>query len=690
MAVRSPADIRNVVLTGHGGCGKTTLTERLLHATGTIQRMGTVEEGSTVSDWTDEEKKHKHSLQPTVVHFAYEGHDVNLIDTPGMSDFLGHAIACYPAGETVVVMVDASKGVESGTRRLMAVAAERNLPRMLLVNKIDDANADLPGVLAQLRDVFGNVCVPLTLPANGGESAVNVFEETEDSGATPVFSSVEEAHTQIVEQVVEVDESLMEKYLEGGAESLDRKAVHDAFEQAMREGHLVPVCFVSAKTGAGVEPLLHIFASLLPSPLEGNPRPFLKREAEGEEETQFHCEPTPEAKVLAHVFKVTTDPFVGKLGVFRVHQGTIKARDEVLVTGGRKPVRLGHLLRVQGKEHTEVESVGPGDIAAVAKVDEVAFDSVLHQAGAEASVRLRPLPLPKPMYGLAIELKNHADENKFGTVVQKLIAEDPCLVVERVKATRQTVMRGLGELHLRVVLEKFKSHYGIELETAPPKVAYKETIAGKAEGHHRHKKQTGGAGQFGEVYLRVEPLPPDHPEGFEFANEVVGGAVPRQFMPAIEKGVRQAMIDGAFAGYPMTGVRVAVYDGKHHPVDSKEVAFITAGSRAFIDAVHKAKPTLLEPYVALEVTAPSQYMGDITGDLSTKRGRVQDTEMHGSDTCIVRATAPLGELQNYSNELKSMTGGAGSYTMDYSHDEAAPPQVQQEIMAQFKGAHEED
>ncbi|GAB4385145.1 MAG: elongation factor G [Phycisphaerales bacterium] len=689
MAVRNPADIRNVALVGHAGCGKTTLAERLLFATGTIQRMGSVEEGNTVSDFTEEEKRHKHSLRPSMLHFEHEGHMVNLIDAPGMPDFLGHAISVFPAVETVAVVVDAHKGIETVTRRMLTLAADRNLPRMLIINKIDEQNADIEQLVTQIREEFGSECLPINLPLVDRSDVVSVFDE-EGSGET-LFSSEEEAHQRIVEQIVEMQDDLMNQYLEEGDDSnIDKQKLHDAFEAALRASHLVPICFCSAKTGAGIPTLLHVFASLLPNPLEGNPRPFLKRESEDAGEVEFHAVPDASKPLIANVFKVTTDPFVGKLGVFRVHQGTIHSKSEVLVADQKKPVRVGHLIKRQGKDSLEVEELGPGDIGAVSKIDEVFYDAVLHEGHELDSLHLKPLPLPKPMYGLALELKNHADESKFSGAIQKLLAEDPCLVLERIAATRQTVLRGLGELHLRVVIERMKEQYGIELETSPPKIAYKETITAKAEGHHRHKKQTGGAGQFGEVYLRVEPLPPDHETGFEFINATVGGSIPKQFMPAIEKGVRQVLTDGAIAGYPFTGVRVEVYDGKHHPVDSKEIAFITAGRKAFIDAVKKAKPVLLEPIVTLEVTCPSEYMGDIAGDLSTKRGRVQDTRMLAGGMCTVIAQAPLSELQNYSTELKSITGGSGSYTMEYSHDETTPPHIQQAVIAAFEGHKDED
>ncbi|MFG0284103.1 MAG: elongation factor G [Phycisphaerales bacterium JB039] len=680
MAARDPADIRNITLTGSSSVGKTTLVERMLVRAGVIGRMGSVQEGNTVSDWTDEEKSHQHSLAATPIYFEHDGKLINIIDTPGLADFGGHAIAAMPASEVVAIVIEAGRGIDSVTRRLMNVAAERRIPRMIIINRIEDQQADLEALVGRIREMFGSVCLPINLPADGATKVIGVFED--GASGSPDFSSVEDAHTQIIEQVVEVDEDLMATYLETGGEGLDKARVHAAFTQALREAHLVPICFTSAAQDVGVKELLDLIVEQCPSPREANPRTFLR----GEEEV--FPEPDPGKPLIAHIFKVASDPFVGKLGAFKIHQGTLRAKDEVYINDEKKPIRIGHIFRVRGKEHVEIDAAGPGDIAAISKIEEISFNATLHGEPGD-TLRLRPLPLPKPMYGLAIELTNHKDESKFSGAYAKLAAEDPCFTVERIAATKQTVARGLGELHLRVILEKLKDQFGIAVETSPPKIAYKETIRGNAEGHHRHKKQTGGAGQFGEVYLRVAPLPPEHETGFEFENATVGGSIPKNFMPAIEKGIRQALTEGALAGYPFRGVRVEVYDGKYHPVDSKEVAFMTAGKRAFVDAVKKAKPTLLEPFVELEITAPEQYLGDITGDLSTKRGRVIDTIMDGAGSCVVRASAPLGEVQNYSNELKSMTGGAGGFTMDDSHDEPTPPHIQEAVVAAYK-PHEED
>jgi elongation factor G len=692
MPTRLPADIRNIVLCGGGASGKTSLVERLLFQTGATKRLGSVLEGNTVSDFTDEEKAHKHSLQPSVVHFEYEGHLVNVVDTPGLADFVGHAIACFPAAETIAITIDAFKGMDSVTRRLMKVAEERKIPRMIIVNKIDEHNVDLPELVQAIRDAFGNICLPINLPTPKLDKVINVFEHdgSDAAGDETAFSSVHEAHKQIVEQVIEVDDDLTMQYLEMGDGKFDPVKLHAAFEKALEQAHLIPICFCSAKTGAGCDDLLHVFASLCPSPIEVNPPEFVSRTSTDGEETEWHAIPDPNGKLLAHIFRMTTDPFLGKTGIFRVWQGTMKAKTEVLIDDQKKPVKIAHVFQLQGKEHIEVDAIGPGSIGAIAKLDEIHFNATVHDSHELDSVHLNPLPLPRPMFGLAVELKNHADEAKFSNAVHKLQMEDPCFHVERIAATGQTVMRGLGELHLRIIVEKLKKQSNIDLITTPPKVAYKETITMRSEGHHRHKKQTGGAGQFGEVHLRVEPLPQDHPDDFEFVSEVVGGTVPRNFWPAVEKGCRQVMSEGAIAGYPLARIRVALFDGKYHDVDSKEIAFITAGRKAFIDAVQKAKPVLLEPIVNLEISAPSRYMGDITAHLSTKRGRVQSSDVLSGDVCLVKAIAPLGELQNYANELKSMTGGAGTYAMEYTHDERTPAHIQQQVVAAYKPKAEVD
>jgi elongation factor G len=456
--------------------------------------------------------------------------------------------------------------------------------------------------------------------------------------------------------------------------------LHAPLEQALREGHLIPVCFVSARSGAGVAELLDIIVKLLPNPTEANLPDFLK--GEGESATLMHAEVDPSRHVLAHVFKVTVDPYVGRMGVFRVHQGTV-TKDSLLYIGdGRKPFKVGHVFLLQGKEHVEVPRALPGDICAVAKVDDIHFDAVLHDAAEDDHIHLKPLDFPKPVHGIAVEARKRGDEQKMWEILGKLVDEDPCLRLEHVAVTNETVVYGLGELHLRVLLERMKETYRFEVVTRPPRIAYRETITARAEGHHRHKKQTGGAGQFGEVFLRVEPLP--RGAGFEFVDEVKGGVIPNQFIPAVEKGVREVLAGGAIAGYPVVDVKVTVYDGKHHSVDSKEIAFVTAGRKAFLQAVREARPIVLEPVVRVEIAAPDSAMGDITGDLSGKRGLVNGTANGASGNVVIRGQAPLSELAGYQNRLNAMTAGQGSYTIELSHYEAVPPAVQQQLVGQFQ------
>ncbi|MFK7959937.1 MAG: elongation factor G [Phycisphaerales bacterium] len=684
-------DIRNLAIVGGGGAGKTTLVETMLHHAGAIGRIGRVEDGNTVTDHTELEHEFKRSLETSVVHFDHEGVHVNIIDTPGLGDFVGSAMSVMPAVETAMVVVDAATGITPVMRRLMRIAKERRLPRVLVINRIDMAE-DVPALFAQLVEAFGSELRPINLPAGGGTSVIDCFQNASgDSDLGPVAGF----HTGIVDQVVEVDETLMAKYLDAGEVSPEE--LHEPFERALRDAHLVPVCFTSAKNDIGVAELMHVIEHLCPNPLEGNPRPF--EYGSGDDRQDYACTADPSMPLVAHVFRVSSDPYIGRLSIFRVRQGTFNAGDAPLVGDNPKPVRVAHIHKVMGKEHAEVKQVIAGDIGAVAKIDEIEYDTVLHDGSIAADLRFRSIPLPKPMYGLAIVGTSKGAESKMGEALKRMMAEDPTFEVERVASTGELVIRGLGEQHLRIKLRLLKDRYGIEVDSHPPRVAYRETISGKAEGHHRHKKQSGGSGQFGEVFLRIEPVEidisdgepsPVDESGLMFVDETFGGAIPKQFLPAIEKGVRQVMNHGAIAGYPMKNVKVAVYDGKHHAVDSKEIAFITAGKRAFIDAVTKANPVLLEPIVAAEITVPADLIGDISSDISGRRGRILGTDMLPGGMSVVMAEAPLSEMMNYSSQLKSMTGGAGSYSMEYSHSAAAPGNVQADVVAQFAGHAEED
>ncbi|MCH2148243.1 MAG: elongation factor G [Phycisphaerales bacterium] len=677
--------IRNIAFLGASGTGKTTLTEAMLAHCKAIARTGKVEEGNTVSDFEDLEKEAGHSMDSAIMHVDHSGCHINVIDTPGRPDFFGKAVGALPAVETAVIVIDAATGVQPVTRRAMQRAKEFGVPTAIVINKID-ASSGLDEVLGAIQEAFGSNCIPINVPSGGGSAIARCFLSGEgecDLGDMDAF------HTAIVDQVVETDEELMEQYLEEG--EVDPASLLKPFKQAMVDRHLIPVLFASAREGTGVGELLDQIAELFPSPIDGVARSFDR--IDGEETSEVVSTGQSGDGLIAHVFKISSDPFVGKLSYIRVHQGSIKGGESHRLDSERKPVRISSLLKMQGRESKDLDSAIPGDICVVSKIDEVDFNSVFHAESGHASLNIRSIAQPKPMFGLAIEVTSKGAETKLSEAISKMIAEDQTLELERIAATNETVLRGLGELHLRAKLKMLKDRYGVEVDTRQPKVAYKETITGKAEGHHRHKKQTGGSGQFGEVYLRVEPATTEDEamvNGLVFADETFGGSVPKQFLPAIEKGVRQVMGVGAVAGYPMQNVRVAVYDGKHHPVDSKEVAFVAAGKKAFVDAVQKAKPVLLEPFVKMEITVPTDMIGDISADLSGRRARIQGTDVLPGNQAVLYAEAPLSEVMSYSNQLKSITAGAGSYSMEYSHDENTPPNVQAEVIKAYSPTHDED
>ncbi|MBK8068102.1 MAG: elongation factor G [Rhodanobacteraceae bacterium] len=683
MPAYTTSQIRNVALVGHAGAGKTSLFEALLFAGGAITTQGSIERGNTVSDHDPMERERQHSINMSIAPIDHGGIHVNLIDTPGYPDFRGKTLSALAAVETCAIVVNASNGVEYSTARMMEYAKARRLCRLLIVNKMDHEDVDLEMLVEQLRESFGNECLPINLPAKGRSTVVDCFFNP--SGEAD-FGSVADAHQRIIDQVVEINEDVMGHYLEEGEAGLSGQELHDAFEQCLREGHLVPICFGSARTGAGVRELLDLFEKLMPNPSEANPPLFVK--GTGADAEPFRTEPDAGKHVVADVFKIINDPFVGKLSVFRIYQGTVRRDTQLFIDDGKKPFKVGHLFKLKGKDHVEIEDAIPGDIAAVAKIEDIHFDAVLHDSHDEDQIHLKPINFPQPMFGLAIEPATRGQEQKLANALTKLAEEDPCFRIEHHKELNETVIRGLGELHLRVILERMKERYGVEVTTRPPRIAYRETISANADGHHRHKKQTGGAGQFGEVFLRVEPLP--RGAGFEFVDEVKGGTIPGQFLPAIEKGVRQVLETGAVAGYQLHDVRVIVYDGKHHPVDSKEVAFTTAGKKAFLDAIAKARPLVLEPIVNLDVTVPAEHMGDITGGLSTKRARINGTDSLRGGELIVKAQVPLAEIGDYSNELKAVTAGRGRYTIELSHYEAVPGNVQRQLVDAYKPKQEEE
>jgi elongation factor G len=680
-------DIRNVALVGHAAGGKTLLLEALLLEAGITRTKGSLQRGTTVSDFDEQERRLQHSLEAAICGFDHRSTHVNILDTPGYPDFLGRTLSVLEAVETAAIVVSATSGVDTLTQRLMEFARDRGLCPLVIINKIDSRDAKPADVLQQLRETFGAQCLPLNLPAASGSSVADCFFEAK--AAPTDFSSVDSAHTQTIDQVIELDEQLMALYLEQGAE-ISPDQLHDPFEQALREGHLIPVCFTSAETGAGVPELLRILERLMPNPTEGNPPPFLKGAlalgAEGAQRVQVT--PDPEKHVIAHVFKVTIDPYVGKLGVMRVHQGTVQQGSQLFVGDARKPIKVAHLWRLMGKETLEIQRAIPGDLCALAKVDELHLDAVLHDSHDEDQYHLKQVKFPPPMLGIAIEPERRGDEQRLADTLHKLTAEDPCVRIEHNAAVNETVLYGMGEFHLRVLLERMRERYGVHVKTHPPSIPYRETITRSAEGHCRHKKQTGGAGQFGEVFLRVEAL--ERGKGFEFVDDVVGGAIPGQFIPAVEKGVRQVLTEGALAGFPLQDLRVTVYDGKHHAVDSKEVAFVSAGKKAFLDAMQRARPIVLEPIVNVEITAPAKAIGDITGDLATKRARINGNNSLPNQRATVSALVPLAEVAEYQSRLKALTGGEGAYAMELSHYDPVPVRKQQELVQAWRPGQDAD
>ncbi len=677
-------DIRNIAFVGQSGAGKTTLIETLLHHSGMIKTRGEISKGTTVCDFDPQEKQYQHSLNSALAYIDTQGKHINLLDTPGLADFFGRTFGVLQAAETAAIVINAENGIELATKAMMEHAQQDKLCRMIIINRIDAEEIDLEALVSEIKEAYGNECLPLNLPAASGDRVIDCFFNPE--GDTTLFSSVAEAHATIIDQVVEVDEELMEIYLEQG-EELSPAQLHAPFEKALREGHLIPICFTSAEAGTGIAELLDIVIQLMPDPTEGNPPHFLK--GEGVEAKPVSVTASPSEHVIAHVFKISNDPFKGKLGIFRNYQGTITHSTQLYIGDARKPLRTTHLLQLQGESITEIDHAIPGDICAISRVDELFLDAVLHDSHDEDNFHLQPETFPMPLFGLALTPKTRGEEQKLSDALNKLQSEDYCLRVEHNAQANETVVRSLGELHLRVVLEQLEQKYKITLDTHPPSIPYRETICSPNNGHYRHKKQTGGAGQFGEVYLKVAPQ--ERGSGFEFVNEIKGGVIPGQFIPAVEKGVRHALDEGYCAGFPMEDIKVTLVDGKYHNVDSKEIAFVTAGKKALQNAMDGAKPVVLEPIVTIQVTAQGDTVGDITADLSTRRGRISNTEAGLAGQIRVIGEVPLAEIESYSTRLKSITGGKGSYDISFSHYDLVPASKQKELARTHQAAiHHED
>ncbi|MCD6175878.1 MAG: elongation factor G [Planctomycetes bacterium] len=664
-------DIRNIVLLGHGSSGKTSLAEAILHTTGTINRLGSIDEKNTVGDFDDEEKEHGYSIHSALIHADHNGKLINIIDTPGYPGFISPSLVSIPAVETAVVVISASAGIEMNTRKLFQAATNANKARIIVINKMDSDNVDLAELVKQIQETFGQQCRCGNLPTADKSSVIDCIGNQD--GESPVMD-VAQAHTDLLESVIEADDELMEAYL--GGEEVSPEKVAQVFVKALLAGTIVPVIFTDARKEVGIRELLDLIANCTPSPVNVPPAKLIN----GEETTEVKADPN--GPFAGHVFRVGFDPRSNmKYTSIRIFSGSLDTGTGLMVNDAKKPIRPGHPLQMQGTEIKEVDKGVCGDIVTLAKLDELKLGDLVHDG--KFAGKFETCPLPKPMFALALEPASRGDEGRISAALDKLTAEDACFVVSHDTQTKELVINGMGDLHLRVMLSKLENRYKVNVNTKPPKIPYRETITGKGEGHYRHKKQSGGSGQFGEVYLRIEPIQRDSDPSLEYNWDIFGGSIPGQFEPAVLKGIHDVMSAGYLAGFPIQDVKVSVYDGKYHAVDSKEVAFRAAGKGAFMDALSKARPSLLEPIVDIEITIPAENMGDITGDLASRRGRVSGQDMLAGDMMVIKAKVPLSEISNYNSQLKSVTGGQGSYEMELSHYDPTPPNVQQQVIDQY-------
>jgi elongation factor G len=662
-------DIRNVVLLGHGGSGKTSLAEAILHKTGATSRLGSVDEQTSICDYYDEEKEHQHSIKSTAVHTNYKDKLINIIDTPGSPDFVGPAIKAIGAAETALIVISAAAGIETNTRKLFELAAKAGKPRVLIVNKMDAENIVFADLLKVIQETFGLHCRCANLPSADRASVIDCTENK--TGNSPLMD-VGKSHTELIESVIEADDQLMESYL--GGEEIAAEKIASVFVQALKSGTLIPIVFTDARKEIGVSELLDIIVKYTPSPVQA------KAVQLKDGQNVMELKPDPAGPLAGMVFRVGFDPRSNmKYSSIRIFSGTIKSDTGLLRNDEKKSVRPGHILKSQGGENNEINAGTAGDIITLAKLEELKIGDLIHDG--KVAGRFDMPAVPEPMFSLAIEPAARGDEQKIGSALDKLCEEDPCFKVKRDQQTKELVISGLGDLHLRIMLEKMQNRSKLSVVSREPKIPYRETITVKADGHYRHKKQTGGAGQFGEVYLRVEPAERNSDPPLQFSWDIFGASIPGQYEPAVFKGVNDVMQSGAVAGFPVQDIKVSVYDGKSHPVDSKEIAFRLAGKGAFADAIQKAKPVLLEPIVNMEITIPNENVGDIAGDLASKRGRVLGQEMLAGNFVVIKAQVPLAEVAQYNSQLKSVTGGRGSYSMTLSHYEIVPPNVQQQIVA---------
>jgi len=698
MAKYSVDQIRNVVFCGHGSAGKTTLVDKILNTTGAVTRNASVADGTSICDFDEEEKHHKYTIESSVTHCTHAGKHFCMIDTPGYPDFIGQAIGAMYGVDTALIVINAASGIEVNTRRVFNEAKKAGLGRMIVVNRMDSENIDFPTLIDNIQELFGKSCVLFNVPIGQGpgfKGVVSTLKPPADTAGALV--DPKDISESLLETIIEVDEDVMAKYFEG--ELPTDEQVDKLIVKAIAQGSLIPILCTAGKTGVGVKELLDVIAHC------ALPPDVLPRKAKNAAGEEVVVKADPAGPLVAQVFKTRIDPFVQKLSFVRVFSGTLKRDSTIPVVGVRKGVKLGTMFQVQAGETEATDEAGPGGIVALAKVED------LHTGTSLGELALPPIPFPRPMVGLAANPKTRGDEGKLSGALQKICEEDSTFHRDLDAQTKEMVITGMSELHLQILRERLKRRDKVEVETREPKIPYRETIQASAEGMYRHKKQTGGRGQFGEVHIRMFPLPKDvdvdewctkarfpslkekhyDPENnFLWIDSVVGGTIPGNFMPAIEKGFKERIERGVIAGYKVQNVCVEVHFGKHHPVDSSEQAFKTAGSMAFRNVFQQAKPSLLEPIVKIEVTVPMANVGDINSDMSGRRGRVLSMDSAGGDLQTVIAEVPLAEVTTYARSLSSITGGRGSYTIELSHYEVVPGNVMQEIIAKSQMKEEDE
>jgi elongation factor G len=710
MAKYRVEDIRNVALVGHGAAGKTTLADAILFKAGAVDRKGSVDDGTSVSDYDEEEHKRRISIDTSLLNFEYKGKQIHLLDAPGYPDFVGGALEALTAVETAIIVISAPAGIEVNTRRMFTEAGRRGLARMIVINKLDADNIKFDELLNNIQTSFGKGCTLLNAPNGLGAQFTGVVNVLSSSAAGGGPVDTAQARTKLLDAIVESDDVLMEKYLGEGDVSSDELTT--ALPKALATGTVIPIFCTSARKDIGVAELLDAIAQYAVSPVQAAPRKAVK--GSGDKTEEITLEPKDAGELVGQVFKTINDKFVGNLSFFRVFSGKITAEQQIVNARTGKSSRTGGLIIMQGKQQKPVTEAIPGDIVAVAKVEELHIGDTVGTS-AHPPKMARPA-FPTPMFGLAVEPKARGDEQKISGSLQKIADEDPTFHISRDAQTHELVITGMSQLHLDVIQNRLKRRYALEMITKEPKIPYRETITSPADANHRHKKQSGGRGQFGEVHLRVYPLSReitteeecgekfankskfeklrmfhyDPAYNFAFVDHIVGGSIPNQFIPAVEKGCRELLERGALAGYRIQDVGVEVHFGKDHPVDSSEQAFKTAGRIAFKNAVLAARPVLLEPIVNLEVTIPSKYTGAILGDLNTKRARIENQDSLPGDLAVISARVPLAEVTRYAAQLGSITQGQGSYTMEFSHYDQVPGNVQQQIVSKAKVAHDEE